>query len=184
MRSTTLPLAFIASFLLVACGDKETEDTAPEGDTDTDTDADGDTDTDSDADTDIPGEVTITSVEYSYTATNWRYGATSTGMANALLVEAFTEIGEIVIHEEHPLDELGAIDDPVGQAWGVNLVIVGELADQEDGVSTLFRGEEQAANNMTWKATIIDPSGPVECVVWGARPAVFEDAGCRPITPN
>jgi hypothetical protein len=42
--------------LSVACGDKDVEDTAPEGDTDTDTDtdtdADGDADADADADTD------------------------------------------------------------------------------------------------------------------------------------
>jgi rhodanese-related sulfurtransferase len=38
--------------LTVACGDKDVEDTAPEGDTDTDTDADSDTDSDTDADTD------------------------------------------------------------------------------------------------------------------------------------
>ncbi len=58
MRASSLLL--LLPLALLACGDKETDDTAPpEGDTDTDTDADGDTDADSDADADTDTDTDI-----------------------------------------------------------------------------------------------------------------------------
>jgi hypothetical protein len=56
-------LSLIATALLatplIACGDKDTDDTAPEGDTDTDTDTDSDTDADTDTDTDTDASGTF-----------------------------------------------------------------------------------------------------------------------------
>jgi hypothetical protein len=52
-----IPLTLLSlGVTLVACGDKDTDDTGPEGDTDTDTDADSDTDADADADADTDVE--------------------------------------------------------------------------------------------------------------------------------
>jgi hypothetical protein len=61
MTLTTLPklstIAVLAFALpLLACGDKDVDDTGPEGDTDTDTDTDADTDADADADADTDAD--------------------------------------------------------------------------------------------------------------------------------
>ena len=54
MTLTALPKLAVLTFALplLACGDKDLDDTAPEGDTDTDTDTDTDSDADGDTDTD------------------------------------------------------------------------------------------------------------------------------------
>ncbi len=80
MTLATLPrlstVALLALALpLIACGDKDVDDTGPEGDTDTDTDADGDTDADADADTDAD---TDASGSFSGTVLD-EYGAVAQG---------------------------------------------------------------------------------------------------------
>lgn len=175
MLARTLPLALLASFLMVGCGDKDTD--TPVDDTNDTTDDTNDT-TD---DTGPVADASITGVSYSYTQTQWQYGLETSGTARMALVEAFSEMGKMVLRENHPLNLISTNEDPLSQAWGVTLPIVTDPSEQEDGHTTLFNGEPQAESQMTWMATITDPTGPVDCVVWGARPAVYEDMGCRPI---
>jgi hypothetical protein len=178
MLTRTLPLALVASFLLVACGDKDTDN--PVDDTDDTTDDTDDTEDTTD-DTGPVADASITAVSYSYTQTQWQYGVTTGGTARLALVEAHSEMGEMVLHENHRLELKETTQDPITQAWGITLPIVTDPAEQEDGRTTLFMGQPQAEEQMTWMATITDPTGPIDCVVWGARPAVYADYECRPI---
>jgi hypothetical protein len=178
MLTRTLPLALLASFLLIGCGDKDTE--TPVDDTNDTTDDTNDT-------TDDTGPVedsTISAVSYNYTETQWQYGVTVAGTARLALVEAHSEQGKMVLHENHHLALKETTEDPITQTWGVVLPIVTDPTEQEDGRTTLFGGEPMAESQMTWMATITDPTGPIDCVVWGARPAVYEEEGCRPIDPE
>jgi len=123
--------------------------------------------------------LTIDMLSCSYTSTEWAYFAMLRGWASDVLLDWHKYEGGYTWEEWHYLADTSsaAYDSWVG--WQRTIPIVNDQTQQQNDVNTLFQGNDEREDTLTWMITAFDQSGARrDCVVWGERPEYYGIPDC------
>ena len=123
--------------------------------------------------------IRVEGITWNATSTAWSWRAYVSGPeAGWVRLDLHREDGATTWEEAHDLapSTTGTTTSTVRE-WSLELVIVGSVAEQEAGATTLYAGAD--IEGMTWMVTTGDNTGDMDCLVAGDKTSVYGDYECH-----